>query len=75
MGIHFAKKTGTSITVICHAISLMELYQLPTFNRAYEEEFEDTKGVIRLHILKKNRQHNGQEKKYKITNNDLQTYT
>jgi hypothetical protein len=40
----------------------------------YEEEFEDTKGVIRLHILKKNRQHNGQEKKYKRTNNDLQTY-
>jgi hypothetical protein len=26
------------------------------------EEFEDTKGVIRLRILKKNRQHNGKEK-------------
>ena len=36
------------------------------------EEFEDTKGPIRIGILKKNRQHNGQKKKYKRTNNDLQ---
>jgi hypothetical protein len=26
-----------------------------------EEEFEDTKGVIRIRISKKNRQHNGQK--------------
>ena len=36
------------------------------------EEFEDTKRVIRIRILKKNRQHNCQKKKYKRTNNDLQ---
>ena len=36
------------------------------------EEFEDTKGVIRIHISKKNRQRNGQKKKYKITNNPVQ---
>ena len=30
-----------------------------------QEEFEDTKGVIRIRISKKNRQHNGQKKKYK----------
>jgi hypothetical protein len=36
------------------------------------EEFEDTKGAIRNCILKKNRQHNGQKKKYKGTNSDLQ---
>ena len=36
------------------------------------EELEDTKGVIRIRISKKNRQHNGQKKKYKRTNNDLQ---
>jgi hypothetical protein len=35
------------------------------------EEFEDTKGVIRIRMWK-NRQHNGQTKKYKRTNNDLQ---
>jgi hypothetical protein len=29
-----------------------------------EVEFEDTKGVIRIH-KSKNRQHNGQQKKYK----------
>ena len=37
-----------------------------------EEEFEDTKGVIKIHISKKNKQHNDQKKKYKRTNNDLQ---
>jgi hypothetical protein len=36
------------------------------------EEFEDTKGEIRFHISKKNRQHNGQKKKYKKTNSNLQ---
>jgi hypothetical protein len=36
------------------------------------EEFEDTKGTIRIRISKKNRQHNGQKKKYKRKNNDLQ---
>jgi hypothetical protein len=33
-------------------------------------EFENTKGVIRICISKKNWQHNDQ--KYKATNNDLQ---
>jgi len=37
-----------------------------------KEEFEDTKGVIRIHKFKKNRQNNGKKKKYKMTNNDLQ---
>ena len=41
-------------------------------NQELEEEFEDTKGVIRIRISKKNRQHNGQKEKYKMTNNDLQ---
>ena len=36
-------------------------------------EFEDTNRVIRIRISKKNtRQQNGQKKKYKGTNNDLQ---
>ena len=34
--------------------------------------FGDTKGVILIRISKKNRQYNGQKKKYKGTNNDLQ---
>ena len=33
-------------------------------NLSYEEEIEDTKGVIRMRKLK-NRQHNGQQKKDK----------
>ena len=35
-----------------------------------EEEFEDTKGVIRSR-KSKDRQYNGQNKKAKLTNNDL----
>ena len=38
----------------------------------YQEEFEDTNMVIRICKSKKNRQHNGQKKKYKRTNNGLQ---
>ena len=34
------------------------------------EEFEDTKGVMRIR-KSKDRQHNGQKKKDKRTNNDL----
>ena len=37
----------------------------------FQEEFEDTKGVIRIR-KSKNRRYNGQKKKYKGTNNDLQ---
>ena len=37
-----------------------------------KDVFEDTKRVIRIRISKKNRQHNGQKKKEKRTNNDLQ---
>jgi len=36
------------------------------------EEFEDTKGIIRICISKRNRQSNGQKKEYKRTNNDPQ---
>ena len=39
------------------------------------EEFEDTNRVIRIRKSKKNRQHNGQKKRYKRTNNDLQNIT
>jgi hypothetical protein len=37
-----------------------------------EEEFEDTKGVIRIRKSEKDRQHNGQKKMDRRTNNDLQ---
>jgi hypothetical protein len=43
-----------------------------SFNFQFPEEFEDTKEIIRIRIWKKNRQHNGQKKKYKMTNNDQQ---
>ena len=40
-----------------------------------KEDFEDTKGVIRIRKSKKNRQHNGQKKKDKRKNNDIQNIT
>ena len=36
------------------------------------EEFEITKGVIRIRKSEKDKQHNGQKKRDKRTNNDLQ---
>ena len=43
--------------------------------RSPQEEFEDTKVVIRIRKSKKDRQHNGQKKKDKGTNNDLHNST
>jgi len=37
-----------------------------------QEDFDHTKGVMRIRKSMKNRQHNGQRKKDKRTNNDLQ---
>jgi hypothetical protein len=52
-----------------------ELSTLPEHLRSppflVEEEFEDTKGVIRIRISKEIRQHNGQKKKDKRISNDL----
>jgi hypothetical protein len=47
---------------LCH-------YKLFFYDRidTCQEEVEDTKGVIRIRISKKNRQHNDQKKKYKWT--------
>ena len=46
------------------------LHNTSSINRVYEE-FEDTKGVIRIRKSRKNIQHNEQMKKDKRTNNDL----
>ena len=47
-------------------------YPIHFILHALKEEFEDTKGAIRNRISKKNKQHNGQKKMYKRTNNDRQ---
>ena len=64
----------------CSTFSISEVFfrQLCEANKyiflckIYKEEFEDTKELIRIRKLK-NRQHNGQIKKYIRTNNDLQS--
>ena len=46
-----------------------------TIQRHWQEEFEDTKEVIRIRKFVKEREHNGQKKKDKRTNNDLPNTT
>jgi len=53
-------------------ISSTKSYKKRYNKHLIQEEFEDTKGVIRIRKSKKNRQHNSQKKKNKGTNNDLQ---
>ena len=47
----------------------------PLFVKNIKEGLEDTKGVIRICESKKDKQHNDQPKKDKMTNNDLQSIT
>ena len=49
----------------------IDLPSLHWFHNLHTEEFEDTKGVTR-NGKSKNRQRNGQRRKDKQTNNDLQ---
>jgi hypothetical protein len=39
-----------------------------------QQEFDDTKGGIRIRKSEKNRQHNGKKKNDKRTNNDIQIH-
>ena len=53
------------ITLRPGSTSISDLFRLRTFQQHMKEEFEDTKGVIRIRKSKKDRQHNGQEEKDK----------
>jgi hypothetical protein len=62
---------------LCGIFLLLIFFQYPPVDDKpaevdLKEDFEDTKEAIRFRITKKNRQHNGQKKKYKRTNNDQQ---
>jgi hypothetical protein len=50
------------------------IYWLHDYIFLQEEKFDDTKGVIKSR-MSKDRQYNGQKKKNKRTNNDLQIIT
>jgi len=52
--------------------SYLFILKLNVFNY---EELEDTKVVIRIRKSQNDRQHNGQKKNYKSSNNDLQNIT
>jgi hypothetical protein len=59
-----------TIYVFAHGDSMTEIH---VNSCTHQEEFEDTKGVIKIRKSKKDKQHNGygQKKKDKRTNNDL----
>jgi hypothetical protein len=45
------------------------------YNSELKEELEDTKGAFIIRKSNKNRQHNNQQKRDKVTNNDLKSTT
>jgi hypothetical protein len=62
---------GTSEAGTAYPSGAPEITPVLSGVRVYKEEFEDTKGIIRIR-KSKDRQHNGQRKKDKRTNNDQQ---
>jgi len=68
---HSYRKPTISIFIITK-LCFSKKKQVYVLKPVVQEEFEDTKGAIRIRILKKNREHNGQTKKYKSTTTDLQ---
>jgi hypothetical protein len=59
---------------ILMARQLLIFINVSTDKRERSEDFKDTKRAIRnrIPVSKRNRQHKGQKKKYKRTNNDRQ---
>ena len=51
---------------------MFDLSIILLFNGEKKKSLKIPKGIIRIRISKKNRQYNGQKKKYKRTSNDLQ---
>ena len=61
-----------AIGMCCFSAKYTALRRKSKLVGSESEKFEDTKGAIRNRISKKNRQHSGEKKKYKRTNNDRQ---
>ena len=71
---HFVNKHIKVVSEISSFETCMSIQTSVKDDDSYEE-FEDTKGVIRIRKSKKNRQRNVQKKKDKRTNSDLQNIT
>ena len=68
--------TSDHFPVIADLYTTLKLYQKCQKSNVLStikwEKVEDTKGVIRIRISKKNRKHNDQKKQHKRANNDQQ---
>ena len=60
------------LTIVLDLEIKLSFRRVTNYHHSAEEKISDTKGVIRIYKSKKNRQHNGQMKKDKRTNNELQ---
>ena len=66
---HWVSHTGReNLNISQHLVSIELIVDLFDKYKSY-----NVKGVIRMRKSKKNKQHNGQKKKDKRTNNDLQS--
>jgi hypothetical protein len=54
-----------SVASVQHNLSYLNVYKQTNVEYLVQDEFEDTKRVIRIRIWKKNRQHNDQRKSTK----------
>ena len=70
--IHFSQIQSQKIRKQFKYMGARQIKVTNLIAKMMHEESEDTKGVITLGILKKNRQHNGHNKKFNRINNDLQ---
>ena len=69
---------GIHVVLVCDTGHYLNIYLLnlniyTLFNCCDTKELEDTRKLTRVRKSKKDRQHNGQKKKYKRKNNDLQS--
>ena len=62
----------STIVLLYFRVVLWVIFCLSFYCSSNKKIWKYQREVIRIRKSKKNRQHNGQEKKYKRTNNDLQ---
>ena len=68
------KAKDTILNICIEDIRFIKSFKITSHDRIVKEEFEDTKGVLRICKSKKNKQHNGQNKRTKGQTTIYKTY-